>query len=230
MSALRKSEILREMTRLRRAVDAVVATAQPATLPSIQGVLSEAVAAVEAIGERAATGGHVVEVSDDLRRLYFPHLSWEQRPPTSDEVARAEAGWHRRRAQGRRFRDEALAQLGPVLTPAETAERLGVSAMTVSNWRRQSKILGLRFDAHQYLYPAFQFAETPAEGEHGVVQGLGRVLAALGERTAWEKVQFLLSPWPALRGRTPLEVLREGSSDERERVVHYARHSGEMGV
>ncbi len=232
MAAVRKDEITREMTRLRRAVDAVVATAQPADLPTIRGVLTEAATVVEAIGAQRASGGYVVDLSVERRHLYFPRHVDDQRQPTGDEMARADAGWRERRAEGRRFRDEALAQLGPALTPAETAARLGVSAMTVTNWRRQGRLLGLRFDGHQYLYPAFQFAETPAEGERGVVRDLDRVLAALGERTAWEKAWYLMTPWPYLWGRTPLDILRNdaGNAANRARVIHYARHAGEMGV
>jgi len=232
MEAVRKDEIMREMTRLRHAVDTVVATGQPAALPTIRGVLTEAATMVEAIGAQQASGGYVADLPAERRRLYFPRHVDDQRPPTGDEMARADAGWRERRVEGHRFRDEALAQLGPVLTPAETAARLGVSAMTVSNWRRQGKLLGLRFDGRQYLYPAFQFAETPAEGERGVVRDLDRVLAALGERTAWEKARYLTTPWPYLRGHTPLGILHNeaGDASDRERVIHYARHTGEMGV
>ena len=231
MAAALADEITQEMTRLQRAVNTVVATAQPADLPTIRGVLVEAVHAVEALGARQASGAFVVDVSADRRRLYFPHHTDDQRQPTNDELARADAGWRERRAEGHRFRDEALAQLGPVLTPAETAARLGVSAMTLSNWRRQGKILGLRFDGHQYLYPAFQFATTPAEGERGVVRDLDRVLAALGDRTPWEKARYLITAWPYLRGRTPIDILREANdAADREGVIAYARHVGEMGT
>ena len=62
MGAMQVDEITREMARLRRAVDAVVATAQPADLPTIHGVLTEAASAVEAIGTRRASGGYVVDL------------------------------------------------------------------------------------------------------------------------------------------------------------------------
>jgi hypothetical protein len=231
MAAVQEDEITRELTRLQRAVDAVVATARPTDLPTIRSVLAEAATAVEAISMQQTSGGFVVDVPADHQRRYFPHHVDQQRQPTNDELARADAGWRERRADGRRFREEALAQLGPVLTPAETAARLGVSAMTLSNWRRQGKILGLRFDGHQYLYPAFQFAQTPTEGERGVVHDLDRVLAALADRTPWEQAQYLITAWPYLRGRTPIDILRKASDAvDRERVITYARHAGEMGM
>lgn len=231
MAAVRKDEITREMARLRRAVDAVVAAAQPADLPTVRSVLTEAATAVEAIGTQAS-GGYAVDLPAERQRLYFPRRADEQRPPTDDEMAHSDARWRERQVEGRRFRAQALAQLGLVLTPAETAAHLGVSAMTVSNWRRQGKLLGLRFDGHQYLYPAFQFAETLAQGERGVVRDLDRVLVALGDRTAWEKARYLITPWPYLQGRRPLDILRgdAGDASDRERVVHYARHTGEMGM
>jgi hypothetical protein len=131
----------------------------------------------------------------------------------------------------RRYRDEAQAQVGPVLTPAETAQRLGVSAVTVNKWRRQDKLLGLRFDDHQYLYPLFQFADAPLAGERGVLRHLDGVLHALGERTAWEKALFLLAAHPRLGGKTPVEVLRENPSpDVLDRLYLLTQHAGEMGT
>jgi hypothetical protein len=60
-----------------------------------------------------------------------------------------------------------------LLRPAETAERLGV-------------------------YPLFQFADSPLQGERGVLRHLDSVLQALGERMAWEKALFLLTTHPRL--------------------------------
>lgn len=64
------------------------------------------------------------------------------------------------------------------------------------------------------------------------MRDLDRVLAALGDRTAWEKARYLMTPWPYLWGRTPLDTLRDdvGDASDRERAIHYARYAGEMGV
>jgi hypothetical protein len=115
-------------------------------------------------------------------------------------------------------------------------------------------LLGLRFDDHQYVYPLFQFADSPLQGERGVLRHLDGVLQALGERTAWEKALFLLAVHPRLNqshsgvsmgrapdhagftlalvlgGKTPVEVLREKPSpDVLERLYLLAQHAGEMG-
>ena len=125
----------------------------------------------------------------------------------------------------------AVPKVGPMLTPAETAQRLGVSPVTVNKWRRQDKLLGLRFDDHQYVYPLFQFADSPLQGERGVLRHLDGVLQALGERTAWEKALFLLTAHPRLGGKTPVGVLREKPSpDVLDRLYLLAQHAGEMGT
>ena len=117
-----------------------------------------------------------------------------------------------------------------MLTPAETAQRLGVSAVTVNKWR-QDKLLGLRFDDHQYLYPLFQFADSPLQGERGILRYLDGVLQALGEHTAWEKALFLLAPHPRLGGKIPVKVLRQKPSlDMLDRLYLLAQHAGEMGT
>ena len=71
-----------------------------------------------------------------------------------------------------------------------------MSPVTVNKWRRQDKLLGLRFDDHQYVYPLFQFADSPLAGERGVLRHLDGVLQALDECTAWEKALFLLTAHP----------------------------------
>ena len=90
---------------------------------------------------------------------------------------------------------------------------------------------GLRFDDHQYVYPLFQFAASPLQGERGVLRHLDGMLHALGERMAWEKALFLLAAHPRLGGQTPVEVLREKPSpDVLDRLYLLAQHAGEMGA
>lgn len=232
MAAERTDDIAREMTRLHQAIDAIVSSASDPDLPAIRTVLTRAVAAVESIGTRHAAGAYVVDVPDDRMRVYFPHRVGEGRLPTAPEMEHAAAGWMARRAVGHRLRDEAVAQLGPVVAASDAAGRLRVTAATVNDWRRKGRLLGLRLDGHQYLYPAFQFVEGPVEGKQAIVRDLHRVLVVLNDRTAWEKAQYLITPWPYLKGRTPIDILRDSASSlaDRDRVVDYAHHAGEMGV
>jgi hypothetical protein len=144
-------------------------------------------------------------------------------------MAEADRGWQAAFERGRSYRDAALREVGPVLTPAEVATRLGVSAVTVNNWRRRGRLLAFRFDEHQYLYPAFQFVDRPEHGERGVMRHLDAVLARLPFRSDWQRVQFFLAPFPALAGKTPLDVLRSGDERSIGRLLEVAAHAGEMG-
>jgi transposase-like protein len=191
-------------------------------------VLHQATAQVRALRIRAAPRGETIVVPADRMHAYFPP---PPEAPTADDLHAADARWQDALERGRRYRDEAQAQVGPLLTPAETAQRLGVSPVTVNKWRRQDKLLGLRFDDHQHVYPLFQFADSPLQGERGVLRHLDGVLRALGDRTAWEKALFLLTAHPRLEGKTPVEVLRQKpSADVLDRLYLLAQHAGEMGA
>ncbi|MGH2408863.1 MAG: hypothetical protein ACRDGS_00705 [Chloroflexota bacterium] len=216
-----RHDVEQEAQRLNEVVARAIATPKRANLAAVNGLLHQTITAVESL---------LVSPAGDLpeqRRKYFPP------PPPSPDAERlriADERWRAAQARGRRYRAEAQAQVGPLLTPAQTAERLGVSAVTVSKWRRQGKLLGLRFDDHQYLYPLFPFADSPLEGERGVLRHLDAVLAALGDRTDWEQALFLLAPHPALRGQRPVDVLRSRPTGEAvARLSGLARHAGEMG-
>jgi hypothetical protein len=99
-----------------------------------------------------------------------------------------------------------------MLTPGQVAERLGVSVVTVNNWRKQNKLLGLRFDNHQYQYPAWQFVESPEQGEHGVLRNLDTFLLIMRNEHPWSKARFFLQELPAVGGKTVVQVLQEGDT------------------
>ena len=171
-----KHDVEQEVQRLQRTVAEAVAEPETVDLAGITAVLQQATAQVQAL-RRAAARGQTVTVPADRMHAYFPP---QAAAPTAGELHVADARWQATLERGRRYRDEAQAQVGPLLTPAETAQRLGVSPVTVNKWRRQDKLLGLRFDDHQYLYPLFQFTDSPLQGERGVLRHLDGVLQALG--------------------------------------------------
>ncbi len=91
---------------------------------------------------------------------------------TPEDLHQADERVRAARERGRTFRHQILEEIGPLLSTSEVAARLGVSRVAINNWRRQNRLLALQWDSHQYRYPAFQLATTPAEGEYGLVTGL----------------------------------------------------------
>lgn len=162
---------------------------------------------------------------DDL----FPATQSVLMPLSPEEEERSKTLWRHTLKNQPSYRTDALAQLGNVLTPREVAARLGVSSATVNNMRNRSDLLGVGFDSHQFVYPVWQFSETPSEGERGILRYFGDALRAIGDSHAWEKAQFFLTPAPAAGGRRPIDVLRSGRQDDAEIVLECARRRGEMG-
>jgi hypothetical protein len=230
MGTTLRDSVDQDTRQLARAISDVLSLA-PGGIPAMRAVLHGAVAQLEEIVRTQAGGVACGGSPDDQPGRHFPLQNSPRREVTGDELRAADAGWQDARQRGRRYRDEARAAIGALLTPREVADRLGVSRATVASWRAQGKLLGVRFDNHQYLYPAFQFVLAPEQGERGVLRHLDSVLAALGDRSPWWKARFLRTPAGALGGRTPLDLLQapEPGAADLERLLLLARHSGELG-
>jgi hypothetical protein len=185
-------------------------------------------------------GGDIATKEDILDRILAV-----ANPPTRAalvELRRASAEWAKARERGRRHREQAIAEIGPVLTPSQVVTKLGVTSVTVKNWRQKGRLLGIKFDNHQFLYPAYQFASSPAEGAEGILLFFPKVLEALPFGSSWAKAQFFVAPSPALMGRAPIDVVRQLSDPDtrdlrpeerdalRERLLLVASHAGEMGT
>ncbi|MBI2941706.1 MAG: DUF2384 domain-containing protein [Chloroflexi bacterium] len=233
MESVTATAIRRDVSDLVRVVDDAVERLPPADLTMLHDLLRrtlEEAKRLDAPYESASETGLVpLALAPERQRAYFPIATSPRCAVSGQEMAAADAGWAAARARGRSYRDAALRAIGPVLTPGEVATRLGVSAVTVNNWRRRRRLLAFRFDEHQYLYPAFQFVERPDQGERGLLRHLNEVLALLPYRSDWARVQFFLSPSPALSGRRPLDVLRTGDEQDIERLKQAAERAGDMG-
>ena len=231
MSTTLQHAVEQDTRQLTRTISDVL-TLAPEGIPAMRAVLHQAMAQLEEILRAQGTGTPNSPVPDQPLRHYFPLHTSPRRDISADQLQTADAGWHEARQRGQHYRDQAQAEVGELLTPREVAQRLGVSRATVANWRTQNKLLGVRFDDHQYLFPAFQFVAAPEQGERGVLQHLDAVLATLGPRSPWWKARFLRTPAGALDGRSPLEVLSAADPVRAglDRVLLLAHHSGELGT
>jgi hypothetical protein len=236
MSTAEAAAVRRDVDELVRVADAAVERLPASELAALHELLTRTLEearrleGLEAPRTASAESGLIpVLPTPEQLQAYFPVTASPDHPVGREEMADADRGWAAAFERGQSYRDAALREVGRVLTPAEVAARLGVSAVTVNNWRRRQRLLAFRFDEHQHLYPSFQFVNHPSEGERGVLRHFDEVLALLPFRSDWARVQFFLTPSPALSGKTPLDALRSGDDRSIERLKTVAAHADEMG-
>jgi hypothetical protein len=109
--------------------------------------------------------------------------------------------------RGRRRAAEILAG-DDMLTAEAFAELLGVSRVTVNAKRQSGQVLGLDGAKRGFRFPIWQLDKDCLPFA---------VLSALYEQlgnSAWAVYRFLVSPQGALNGRTGLEAVERGRTDE----------------
>lgn len=107
-------------------------------------------------------------------------------------------------ARGQTHRAQLLADPRLMLSSDALAGRLGVTRMTINNWREERKLLALRNAANDYRYPAWQAEDTI----RAVIPALREALRGLD---AWDAYRFFTIVDGYL-GRTPLDALRAGDT------------------
>ena len=222
MVAVTKAAVRQDARALARLVDEAVERLPGEQLGALYAVLQGARHTIAALQPQ----GTEVEPLPE----YFPVAAGGRGAVTARAVREAGARWDVAVERGQRDWAGAVAAIGPLLAPGEVAARLGVSTSTVNNWRGRGKLLALRFDDHQYRYPAFQFAESPASSEQGLVPHLAALLPILDGLSPWARAQFFLTASPMLHGETPIAALRRGDREAAERVRRLAERAGELGV
>jgi hypothetical protein len=99
-----------------------------------------------------------------------------------------------------------------MLSADEFADRIGVSKMTVNNWRQSHRILGLRGAKPGFKYPEWQIG---SDGRPFAV--LPALFDRLGEE--WAVYRFLIQQHAELNNLTGREALQR---DEANRVIEVA--------
>ena len=116
----------------------------------------------------------------------------------------------------KRLREQALLRdpetwAGEDLGPKKAAERIGVSRSTLDNWRTAGLILVIPKGRMGHLVPLAQFdGRRPLAGLDRVIQAAGPV------NGSWSAVLWLWLTLPnaVFSDRTPLDLLRQGQSDD----------------
>jgi hypothetical protein len=118
-------------------------------------------------------------------------------------------------ALGRKQKAAVLQQNGGTRSVLEVAELLGVTPEAVDDARCTGKLIAVP-GPEDFVYPAVQFAKG------AVLQRLPELLDEL-ESSSWTALFFLVTPIEQLSERSPLDVLRSGTVDERMLVLRLAR-------
>lgn len=112
-----------------------------------------------------------------------------------------------------RLRDDA----GGFRSTAWVVEHLGLRRQSVDKRRKEGRLLALE-TPRGFEFPACQFTAD------GTVSGLEDALQAMSGGGFWETLAGLVTPSPALEGRTVIQALQDArTEEERKRVVAVAR-------
>ena len=98
----------------------------------------------------------------------------------------------------------------------------GVSRQAVDKRVQEGSLLAVPGPSNRRSYPTLQF-----NPDGTVVDGLKAVCEALPTSNPWTILNFLAQPDDRLRGRKPIDVLKEGKIDL---VVEAARRMGQQGA
>jgi hypothetical protein len=125
--------------------------------------------------------------------------------------------------EGVRIAQEDLREAGGAydLEQVRTLMR-GVSRQAVDKRVQEGSLLTVPGPSNRRSYPTLQF-----NPDGTVVDGLKAVCQALPTNNPWTILNFLVQPDDRLRGRKPIDVLKEGKVDL---VVEAARRMGQQGA
>lgn len=122
----------------------------------------------------------------------------------------------------KRYYDRRRELLKNSTTTTEVAKLIGCQAITTVHDRRKAgTLLGLK-DNGVYKFPLWQF---DPEGDDGVIDRLTELLSAL-KISDFAKLNWLNKSLRAFEGRTPIEILKQGSTNDVNDLIVEARGVG----
>jgi hypothetical protein len=109
-----------------------------------------------------------------------------------------------------------LRRAGGTLSAADAARMLGTDVVTLRELAAEGALIALPLPGGT-AYPACQLEIG------GIVPGLSDALRSMPIRSPWMRLEWLLTPAPALGGASPIEALRRGDVTK---VIQVARSHG----
>ncbi|QKC86824.1 hypothetical protein EB232_34920 (plasmid) [Mesorhizobium sp. NZP2077] len=95
---------------------------------------------------------------------------------------------------------------GPVAGSTRLESRFGIPRSTLHWWQRHNDVIAFRRGSRKHVFPLAQFIDGRP------MPGIRQVLSSISDpRLAW---LWLISPSPLLKGRVPIELLKEGMNTE----------------
>ncbi|ESY29619.1 hypothetical protein NKK48_01045 [Mesorhizobium sp. C386A] len=95
---------------------------------------------------------------------------------------------------------------GPVAGSTHLERHFGIPRSTLHWWQRHNDVVAFRRGSRKHVFPLAQFIDGSP------MPGIRQVLSSISDpRLAW---LWLISPSPLLKGRVPIEMLREGMNTE----------------
>jgi hypothetical protein len=123
----------------------------------------------------------------------------------------------RAQARGLLVREAAKLEEGGNISADQAARRLNLSKTSVLEKFKKGQLLGWRETRQKAVrFPVWQFAQNE------ILAGLPEVLSILSKSSKiddWGRIMFFLNPRDSLKGKRPLDVLRQGKTPLVERLA-----------
>lgn len=137
------------------------------------------------------------------------------RVPPGEEKSEAEILREKALQRGLAVREELTREAGGLKPTQWVAEHLKVRRQSVDRYRKEARLLAWE-TPQGFVFPMCQFDAT------GIVPGLDEVLKEMEGIGFWEALAGLVTPTPTLGGKSVLDALRTGQTDDRQKVLEVA--------
>lgn len=137
------------------------------------------------------------------------------RVPPGEEKSEVEILREKALQRGLAVREELTREAGGLKPTQWVAAHLNVRRQSVDRYRKEGRLLAWE-TPQGFVFPMCQFDAA------GILPGLDEVLKEMGGIAFWEALAGLVTPTPTLGGKSVLDALRTGRTEDREKVLEVA--------